>query len=288
MPTAAESTWVGLAPVQLPEPAVLVSMVDVTARAEAQRLLAHANEALEERVAARTESLVRSNHDLERFAYVASHDLREPLRMISSYTGLLEEELADGLNEEQHLYMGFVTDGARRMQQLLDDLLSYARIASTHHAAPAACSGDAALDAALHDLGVALSQSDAIVEREPLPRVAVEQVRLARVFQNLVGNAIKFAKPGEAPHIHIAARTDGDQVEITVADRGIGFDMRHADDVFLLFRRVHARNRAEGTGLGLAITKRIVEDAGGTISVTSAPNEGTTFRLRLPAVSAPG
>jgi len=243
--------------------------------------LAEARNTLERRVAQRTEEYRRSNEDLERFAYVASHDLQEPLRMVASYMELIEEEQAERLDEDGKLYVRYAADGARRMQTLLDALLAYSRVQSRELRPDPVPAGDA-LDDALANLDLRASETGAEITRDPLPTLDFDRTMLTQLFQNLLSNALRFATEGEPPRVHVGARRDGDHWLLSVRDEGIGFDPKYADRIFELFQRLHRPEDVPGTGIGLAICKKIVERHRGEISVESAPGEGTTFFIRLP------
>lgn len=231
----------------------------------------------EQALKARTEELHRSNKELEMFAYVASHDLQEPLRMVASYTKLLERRYKDKLDQDANEFIHFAVDGATRMQGLINDLLKYSRV-GTRGSPFVAVSCDKVLDDALSNLTVALGESGAIVSRDPLPTLSADPVQLTQLFQNLVGNALKFRKPGETPRIHVGAhRRDGGGWKFFVRDNGIGISPEYFERVFVIFQRLHAKEEYPGTGIGLALCKKIVERHGGHIWVESRPGEGATF-----------
>jgi light-regulated signal transduction histidine kinase (bacteriophytochrome) len=232
---------------------------------------------LEQRVAERTAELEERNRELEQFAYIASHDLQEPLRTVSGYLQLIAQRHGARLDAEGHEFLAFAVTGARRMQELIEALLAYSRVASRAYVTgPVAL--DDVLDDVLRGLERAIAESGATIRRGALPVVRGDRVQLGQLLQNLVANAIKFA--GDAPP-EIAIEADpGDPCVIRVHDRGIGFDNRHAERIFLLFRRLQRTH--PGTGIGLAICKKIVERHGGTIRASSVPGRGTTFELTLP------
>jgi chemotaxis family two-component system sensor kinase Cph1 len=252
-----------------------------------------ANKALEERAA----ELARSNLELERFAYVASHDLQEPLRMVVSYVQLLERRYKSILDADAHEFMGFAVDGAKRMQTLINDLLTYSRV-GRHESRVTPVAADAALEAALSNLKTGLEENEAHVTRDaPLPVVRADSARLTQVFQNLIGNALKFR--GEAPpHIHVGAtRIDEDDDpargspgtklwRFTVRDNGIGIAPQHQERIFVIFQRLHTRGEYPGTGIGLAICKKVIELFGGHIGVESEAGKGATFWFTLPAAES--
>ena len=234
----------------------------------------------------RSIELARSNADLEQFAYVASHDLQEPLRMVSSYVQLLERRYKGRLDPQADKYINYAVDGARRMQGLIGGLLEYSR-AGLDTTAPAAVAADAALDQALANLQGALEESGAAVRRDPLPSVFADGPQFAQVFQNLLANAIKFRRPDSAPQIHVWAERRGHECVLSVRDHGIGLDTQYADRIFMIFQRLHTPKEYPGTGIGLAVCKKVIERSGGRIWVESANGEGATFRFTL-ALAAGG
>jgi light-regulated signal transduction histidine kinase (bacteriophytochrome) len=234
----------------------------------------------------RSIELARSNADLEQFAYLASHDLQEPLRMVSSYVQLLERRYKGRLDPQADKYINYAVDGARRMQGLIGGLLEYSR-AGLDTTASDAVAADAALDQALANLQGALEESGAAVRRDPLPSVIADGPQLAQVFQNLVANAIKFRRPDSAPQIHVWAERRGRECVLSVRDHGIGLDPQYADRIFMIFQRLHTPKEYPGTGIGLAVCKKVIERSGGRIWVESADGEGATFRFTL-ALAAGG
>jgi PAS domain S-box-containing protein len=233
------------------------------------------------------DELRRSNEELGQFAYIASHDLQEPLRMVASYTQLLSRRYKGRLDADADEFIAFATDGATRMQRLIEDLLAYSRVGTTG-ADPHATSSEAALEQALANLRAAVKESGAVVTYEDLPVVWADEMQLTQVFQNLVGNAIKYHGV-EAPKVHIcAARDNGSADEGTagrwnfaVSDNGLGINPEYFDKIFGVFQRLHKRDEFAGTGIGLAICKKIVERHGGAISVESQPGLGSTFHFSL-------
>ena len=232
----------------------------------------------------RSSELARSNADLEQFAYVASHDLQEPLRMVSSYVQLLERRYKGQLDPQADKYIQYAVEGARRMQALIGGLLEYSRV-GLNDEPPEAFDADAALDQALANLRGAFEESGAVLEREPLPAVIVDGGQLAQVFQNLLSNAIKFHRPGERPEIHVGAERQSDEGVFSVRDQGIGLDPQYADRIFLIFQRLHSSKEYAGTGIGLSVCKKVVERRGGRIWVDSVEGGGATFRFTLKLAS---
>lgn len=226
--------------------------------------------------------LRRSNSELEQFAYIASHDLQEPLRMVASYTQLLERRYAAQLDTTAREFIGYAVDGAKRMQQFITGLLQYSRV-GTEAQILEPVSLQEAFDFALANLRIAIEESGAKVEARGLPLVQGDARQLTQLFQNLVGNALKFRKPGQAPLVEVWAEREGDFWRVTVRDNGIGLDPRFYERVFVIFQRLHSRDEYEGTGLGLAICKKIVERHGGRIWVESKEGEGASFSFTLPA-----
>ncbi len=235
----------------------------------------------EEQLRQTSTNLERSNTDLQQFAYLASHDLFEPLRMITSYLQILEQRYGKALDKQAHEFIGFALDGARRMQALINDLLAYARVDIRGLPFEPTATEDV-FAAALTNLKVAIDENKAVVSHEPLPTVRADAVQLTQVFQNLVGNAIKFHGPAP-PCIDVGAvRRDGEWL-FHVRDNGIGIDPKNFERIFVIFQRLHTRQEYAGTGMGLAICKKIVERHGGCMWVESSPGRGSTFFFTLPA-----
>jgi signal transduction histidine kinase len=244
------------------------------------------NHDLEERVKERTSGLERSNHDLQQFAFVASHDLQEPLRMVSSYLGLLSKACQGKLDPEAEKYVGFAMDGATRMQALIRDLLAYAQISTQ---APALTRTRLAevVSQARYALLASIRETGAEIAIEPLPEVEVDPLKMSLVFQNLLSNAIKFRQPGGKPSIRIEARKDDNEWCISVRDQGIGFDPKYAKKIFGAFQRLHGKDAYPGTGIGLAICSRIIDGHGGRIWAEADPGAGAVFHFTLPALTDP-
>lgn len=246
------------------ETEVLASIVDVSRRVRSEQAL-------------RT-----SNQELEQFAYVASHDLQEPLRMVTNYTELIARRYEGKLDAKGTKYMAYVVDGARRMQRLISDLLAYSRVESQGRVF-GRIDLNVTLKGVLDALQVAVQEAGAVVEVQPLPEVSADASQMHQLFQNLLDNAIKF-RSEQAPRVVVSAMDEPgnrEQVRITVRDNGIGIDMRSADRLFKMFQRGHARDRYPGTGIGLTVAQRVVQRHGGKIWVEPTPGGGTTFRLTL-------
>lgn len=242
---------------------------DITERERAQKKLA-------EKMA----ELARSNADLEQFAYVASHDLQEPLRMVATYTQLLAERYRGRLDENADKFIGYACEGALRMQTLIRDLLAFSRVGRNSAACePVDC--DAAMAEVLLSLGPAIQESGAVVTRAALPVVWADRSQIAQVFQNLIGNAIKF-RGKEPPVISVQAAKIGDEWLFSVSDNGIGIAPEYAEDIFVVFQRLHTRTEYPGNGIGLAICKKIIGRYGGKIWVEAQAGHGSIFKFTMP------
>lgn len=225
------------------------------------------------------EELKRSNRELELFAYVASHDLQEPLRMVASYCQLLERRYKETLGEEGREFVAYAVDGATRMQALINDLLNYSRIGRDDRRL-ALVEATSVFERAKVNLHTAIDESGATVTAGPLPAVMAAESELTRVFQNLIGNAIKF-RGARAPEIRVEAQRQGAESLFSVRDNGIGIAPEYAERVFAIFQRLHSREEYAGTGIGLAVCRKIVERHGGRIWLESSPGDGTTFWFTL-------
>ena len=239
------------------------------------------NRELEERVKVRTVDLERSNQDLQQFAFVASHDLQEPLRMVSSYLGLLAKSCQGKLNSEEQKFIGFAIDGAGRMQALIRDLLAYAQVSTQEPTLTRTRLGEV-VSQARYALLTSIRETNAEIATEPLPELDVDPIKMSLVFQNLLSNAIKFRQPGDIPSIQIQARKERDEWRISVRDSGIGFDPKYAKKIFGAFQRLHGKTEYPGTGIGLAICSRIIDRHGGRIWAEASPGSGATFHFTLP------
>jgi PAS domain S-box-containing protein len=236
-----------------------------------------AEEALKEK----TEELGRSNRDLEQFAYVASHDLQEPLRMVTSYVQLLAKRYKGKLDSDADEFISFALDGSLRMRKLINDLLTYSRVGTREkELKPTDCK--TVLNQSLNNLKVAIEENGVVVTHDPLPTVMVDNPQWVQLFQNLIGNAIKF-RGNEPPRVHVSASPNGNGWIFSVRDNGIGIAPEYAESIFTIFKRLHGRQDYPGTGIGLAICKKIVERHGGRIWVESEVQKGTIFYFTLPA-----
>jgi light-regulated signal transduction histidine kinase (bacteriophytochrome) len=240
--------------------------------------------AADESLSEKMEELARSNAELGLFTYVASHDLREPLRTVGSNVQLVARRLGAELDDEVRRSIDFALSGVRRMQGLIDDLLIYSRV-GTEGKSFAMIEAGTALSEAEANLRVAIEESGAEIERGRLPRVRGDHSQIVQLFQNLLSNAIKFRRDGETPRVRISAEREGPDWMFTVEDNGIGIEPAYVDHVFTIFQRLHAEERYPGTGIGLAVCRKILERHGGRIWVEPRSGEGATFRFTLPAAA---
>ena len=227
-------------------------------------------------------NLQRSNTDLEQFAYVASHDLFEPLRMVTSYLQLFRQHFKDRIDNQGNEFLEFALEGAKRMEALIHDLLAYSRVDIRGRAFEPA-QGEQIFSAAISNLKVAIQESGASITHSALPQVLADKVQLTQVFQNLIGNALKFRRDG-APQITVAAVRRDNEWVFSVHDNGIGIEPKDFDRIFVIFQRLHTRQEYAGTGIGLALCKKIIERHGGRIWVESTPGQGSTFFFTLPVI----
>ena len=263
---------IGLNPIRTGEGMMVLSaIIDISERQLAMQALAE-----------RSKELQRSNDELEQFAYVASHDLQEPLRMVASYTELFAERYKGKLDDKADKYIDYAIDGAKRMQQLVQDLLAYSRV-GTQGRTPAPVDSEFVVRNVLHSLKVAIEESRAKIVCDKLPAVRADELQFAQIFQNLIGNALKF-HGDRVPHIRISAEQNDGKCRFSVKDDGIGIDEQYAERVFQMFQRLHERGKYDGSGIGLAIAKKIVERHGGSIWFDSELGKGSTFYFTMPAV----
>jgi len=253
---------------------VTVAIRDITTRKKAEAHLQAEAQLLQ-----KMDELNRSNDELEQFAYIASHDLQEPLRMVASYTQLLARRYKGRLDADADEFIAFAVDGANRMQRLIQDLLAYSRV-GTNREALREISSEEALLQALGNLHAAIEESGAIVTHDPLPDVLGDEMQMVQLFQNLVANAVKY-HGAATPRVHVSAAREGGRWIFSVQDNGLGIDPQYFERIFGMFQRLHKRKEFAGTGIGLAICKKIVEQHGGSISVESQPGQGSTFRFSL-------
>jgi two-component system, chemotaxis family, sensor kinase Cph1 len=237
------------------------------------------------RLEAQSAELRRSNHALEQFAYVISHDLQEPLRMVAAYTELLRDAYRGKLDGDADKYIDFASGGAIRMQELINALLDYSRVTTRgKELVPVAL--DSVVDEALLNLTIAIATSEAVIQRAELPTVLGDPVHLARLVQNLVGNALKFHEPSRTPRVSIGGQRAGRSFILAIRDEGIGIEPRHHKRIFEVFKRIHPK-RFPGTGIGLAICQRIAEHHGSSMKLESAPGQGSTFFVTLELAKGP-
>ena len=264
-------------------PAQMIGLLVSTYQIAVEKNLAlhRANAAMEEKA----RELSRSNAELARFGHIISHDLKEPLRTISSFLQLLERRCRTVLDATAAGYITMVIDGASRMRNLIDALLEYSQV-GRREPRFVPCDCQAILSLALRNLQVAIEESGAEVTHDPMPTVSGDEVLLGQLLQNLIGNALKFRKPGVPPRVHIGLRREGATWQFSVKDEGIGIAPEHFERVFEIFQRLHAAKEYPGTGMGLAICKKIVELHGGRISLQSQPGAGTSFFFSIPESGA--
>ncbi len=260
---------------------------DITERKQVEEELAEHKKNLETLIDKKTSALTsaninleRSNKELEQFAYVASHDLQEPLRMISSYTQLLARRYQDKLDQDANDFIGFAVDGSNRMQTMINDLLDYSRVGSRGDPFKLILC-ETVLGAALDNLELVIADSGVVITYDPLPKVMADGSQLIQLFQNLFENAIKF-HGNEPPKIHVSVQKKKAEYVFSVKDNGIGIDPKYHDRIFVIFQRLQSKEKYSGSGIGLSICKKIVERHGGKIWFESEPGQGTTFYFTLP------
>jgi light-regulated signal transduction histidine kinase (bacteriophytochrome) len=225
--------------------------------------------------------LRRSNEELQQFAYVASHDLQEPLRMVTSYLQILENRYSDHLDSDAHEFIGFAVDGAARMKALINDLLAYSRVDGGEKVFEE-FDAQLALNKALDNLALKIEDSGALITYDAMPTIKADRMQIIQLFQNLIGNAVKFQRAGNVPQVHIGVERKNDEWQFAVRDNGIGIGAFYLDRIFVIFQRLNKKDEYPGTGIGLAICKKVVERHGGRIWVESTVGEGTTFYFTIP------
>jgi len=239
---------------------------------------------IEEELRRNNAALQRANADLEQFAYSASHDLQEPIRNIAVWGEVLSRRYDSLLDAQGKEYLGFMTGGAKRMESLVKDLLAYTQSTNANGGAEAVSDASAALAKALDNLSTAIKETNTQVSHDTLPRLRISEIQLQQIFQNLIGNAIKYRKDEESPRIHVGARRSGKEWLISVSDNGIGIPAEYKDLIFGIFKRLHTEGKYSGTGIGLAICQKVVERNGGRIWLESeGAGKGSTFVFCLPA-----
>jgi signal transduction histidine kinase len=257
----------------------LVRLPEAIRRALKERQMLRQRRQAEQDLARKVEELARSNAELEQFAYIASHDLQEPLRMVATYTQLLAERYRGRLDENADKFVGYACEGASRMQTLIRDLLAFSRVGRNSDVrVPVDC--NALMQDILQSLGPAIRESGAVVTYGTLPVLSINRSQMTQVLQNLIANAIKFRGP-KPPAISVQAEASGDHWLFSVSDNGIGIAPEHADNIFIVFQRLHTRAEYPGNGIGLAVCKKIIEHCGGKIWVESQPGHGSTFKFTM-------
>lgn len=277
-----DGSWVQIIERRTSDGGIIGIRLDVTELKQREQALAEETD----RAAAYARELERSNGELEQFAYIASHDLQEPLRMVASYCQLLQRRYAGKLDRDADEFIGYAVEGARRMQRLINDLLGYSRI-GRRGSGPENFAAADALDIAVTNLQGAIAEAGARIDAGPLPTIAADRSQIVQLFQNLIGNAVKFRRD-EPPVVRVTASPEivpeggAAMARFTVTDNGIGIAPEYLDRVFLIFQRLHERSRYPGTGIGLAIAQKVVENHGGRIWIESTPGEGSRFHFTLP------
>jgi signal transduction histidine kinase len=268
-------------------PLILEMDVDVTEQRQTQNALKKINETLEEQVKERTQELSksnielkRSNKELKQFAYISSHDLQEPLRMVTSFTQLLERRYKGQLDNEADDYIEFIVEGAHRMKYLIDDLLAFSRL-NTQAKELESVELENVIDDVLSNLSVTIKENKACITYDPLPTVNADKTQMMQVFQNLIANAIKF-QGSNPPKIHISAHKDEKEWKFAVTDNGIGIDPEYQKQIFEVFKRLHTREEYPGSGIGLSVSQKIIRRHGGNIWVESELGKGSTFYFTIP------
>jgi PAS domain S-box-containing protein len=273
---------ISFSPLETEEGTVVTSAIrDISERRKAEEEIRRLNTNLEARVMERTEELLRSNEELQQFAYVASHDLQEPLRTVSIYAQLLARRYQGQLQGDADQFISFIVENAGRMEKLIHDLLDFSRVDARGSDFFANTSCEGALDDALRNLRSLIAESGAVITRDPLPQVMGDAVQLTRLFQNLLVNSIKY-RSEDRPWIHVAANTSGHEWILSVKDNGMGIEPQYAEKVFGIFRCLQPRDKSSGSGMGLAICRKIVSRHEGRIWVESELGKGATFYFTLP------
>lgn len=273
---------ISFSPLQTDEGVVITSAIrDISGRRKAEEQIQQLNANLEERVLKRTEELMRSNEELQQYAYIASHDLQEPLRTVSIYAQLLAKRYGGQLQGDADQFIRNIVDNAHRMEKLIHDLLDFSRIDSWGTDFVTRTSCDDALDDAIQDIRSLIEESGTVITRESLPHVMGDQIQLTRLFQNLLVNSIKY-RSSEPPQIHIAAEPNSGDWRLSVKDNGVGIEPQYAEKVFGIFKSLQPRDKGTGSGMGLAICRKIVTRHEGRIWVESALGKGATFYFTLP------
>ena len=253
---------------------------DITKFKDAENRLKDYQHTLEEKVKKRTEELTRSNNELEHFAYVASHDLREPLRMITSFLQLLERRYSDKLDKDAHEFIGFAVDGAKRLNNMINDLLEYSQVTSKDREF-INIDSELILNETLMNLKVPIEENNAVISHDPLPTIFGDKELLIELFQNLISNSIKYHS-NKIPEIHVSVKNENNKYCFSFRDNGIGMSPDHLERIFTIFQRLHSKDEYDGTGIGLSIAQKIVHEHGGHIWVESELGNGSTFYFTLP------
>jgi PAS domain S-box-containing protein len=273
---------ISLSPLETEEGTLVSSAIrDISERKKVEEQIRQLNAGLEERVLERTEELMRSNEELQQFAYVASHDLQEPLRTVSIYAQLLEKRYKGQLQGDADQFISFIVDSAERLEKLTHDLLDFSRVDARGADFFTWMSCDEALEDAMRNLRSLIDENHAVITRAPLPRIVGDPVQVTRLFQNLLVNSIKY-RSEEAPRVHVAAQVMGREWLFSVKDNGIGIEPQFAEKVFGIFKCLQPRDKSSGSGMGLAICRKIVSRHEGRIWVESALGQGATFYFTLP------
>jgi chemotaxis family two-component system sensor kinase Cph1 len=255
--------------------------VEVKAALELRKAIVNIVLRQAEELALLATDLERSNAELKKFAYVASHDLQEPLNQVANFVQLLEMRYDAKLDEDGKEFIGFAVEGVSLMQTLIDDVLTYSKV-DLQGIEWQLTNVQDSLDQALGNLRGRIAETGAVITVDPLPTIVADGTQLMQLFQNLIGNAIKFRKVEETPHIHIGVQRQEDQWLFSVVDNGIGFDPQFAERIFVIFQRLHTRDEYPGSGMGLAICKKIIECHRGRIWVEAVPDQGATFYFTIP------